>query len=282
MKLVRTLALCLLPCAIMLNVACKSDSVTPQPEPKQPVNPVNPDVPNPQKQNIVYKLSTQAEKPEIGTLLKVSLTDTLGNAVEDKVTFKVMPESNYVQELPNRADDGSLQFLILRGEKFSLQATSEKGVSAPLEITTAPHTTLSFEDADNLGMITMSEFKFKEKVWDYENYRFRVVSKLDKPVFIAFGADWCKFCKEAQPFVTEMAKKYDEKVYFLEIDADENEELFRYMRYAFDNKELDNGLPLYVLCSPNGEKSVYMRWTHNPESFKAQITKYFDAALSHK
>ena len=41
-------------------------------------------------------------------------------------------------------------------------------------------------------------------------------------VLVDFWADWCGPCKRVEPILEELAKKYDGKVTFAKVDADQN------------------------------------------------------------
>ena len=51
------------------------------------------------------------------------------------------------------------------------------------------------------------------------------VTNSDKPVFVDFWATWCGPCSMVAPIVEELAKEYEDKVNFVKVDVDQNEEL---------------------------------------------------------
>jgi thioredoxin len=63
------------------------------------------------------------------------------------------------------------------------------------------------------------------------------------PCVVDFWADWCGYCKQIDPYMKALAKKYKGKVQFYKVNADENEELLQL--YGI------NGLPTIFFC--NGE-----------------------------
>lgn len=50
---------------------------------------------------------------------------------------------------------------------------------------------------------------------------------VDKPVFVDFGAEWCAYCKLAEPFVEQLAVEYNGRVFVVRIDVDEASALAR-------------------------------------------------------
>lgn len=60
------------------------------------------------------------------------------------------------------------------------------------------------------------------------------------PCVIDFWADWCGYCKQIDPYMKSLAKKYKGKVQFYKVNADENEELMQL--YGID------GLPSVFFC----------------------------------
>lgn len=61
------------------------------------------------------------------------------------------------------------------------------------------------------------------------------------PCVVDFWADWCGYCKQIDPYMKALAKKYKGKVQFYRVNADENEELLQL--YGID------GLPTIFFCS---------------------------------
>ena len=51
------------------------------------------------------------------------------------------------------------------------------------------------------------------------------VTKSKIPVFVDFWAPWCGPCKAASPIVEEMAKEYSDKVSFVKVNVDQNNDL---------------------------------------------------------
>ncbi|MDR2057630.1 MAG: thioredoxin [Dysgonamonadaceae bacterium] len=54
---------------------------------------------------------------------------------------------------------------------------------------------------------------------------FNELVKGDKPVVVDFWAEWCGPCRMISPFVEELAKEYEGKVFIGKMNVDENEEI---------------------------------------------------------
>ena len=58
---------------------------------------------------------------------------------------------------------------------------------------------------------------------------FYEMNESEKPLFVDFFAIWCGPCRVMSPAVDRLERKYGEKMNFLKIDVDKNEELsFKY------------------------------------------------------
>ena len=64
----------------------------------------------------------------------------------------------------------------------------------------------------------MKEVNGKEQ-WQNE------VINSDKPVFVDFWAEWCGPCRMVSPTVEELSKEYKDKVNFVKVNVDQNNEL---------------------------------------------------------
>lgn len=71
----------------------------------------------------------------------------------------------------------------------------------------------------------MSEEEFREKVWDYEENKDRVVMKSELPVVLDFYASWCGPCKLLEPELVKLQQAYDGKLHVYKINVDTEREL---------------------------------------------------------
>ncbi len=57
-----------------------------------------------------------------------------------------------------------------------------------------------------------------------EQWQNEVINS-EKPVFVDFWAEWCGPCRIVSPTVEELSKEYKDKVNFVKVNVDENNEL---------------------------------------------------------
>ncbi|NLV53379.1 MAG: thioredoxin family protein [Bacteroidales bacterium] len=81
------------------------------------------------------------------------------------------------------------------------------------------------------------------------------------PCVIDFWADWCGYCKQIDPYMKALAKKYKGKVQFYKVDADACPELLEI--YGI------NGLPTIFFCS--GENIQMTSGADSQEEFDKKI-----------
>lgn len=81
------------------------------------------------------------------------------------------------------------------------------------------------------------------------------------PCVVDFWADWCVYCKQIDPYLKALAKKYKGKVQFYKVNADENEELLQL--YGID------GLPSVFFC--HGEDIKTTSGAYSQEDYEKMI-----------
>lgn len=84
---------------------------------------------------------------------------------------------------------------------------------------------------------------FKEKIWNYEQdneYKY----KGTLPCVVDFSATWCGPCRNMEPILEELAKKYEGKIIIYQIDIDENRDLARKFNVA--------SIPNFYFCTDKG------------------------------
>ena len=57
-----------------------------------------------------------------------------------------------------------------------------------------------------------------------EQWQNEVINS-EKPVFVDFWAEWCGPCRMVSPTVEELSKEYKDKVNFVKVNVDQNNEL---------------------------------------------------------
>ncbi len=61
-----------------------------------------------------------------------------------------------------------------------------------------------------MNKIIVDDLNFKDEVL-----------KETKPMLVEFLATWCKHCKDLEPIINDLHKKYGDKVKFVMVDVDE-------------------------------------------------------------
>ena len=86
------------------------------------------------------------------------------------------------------------------------------------------------------------------------------------PCVVDFWADWCGYCKQIDPYMKALAKKYKGSVQFYKVNADENEEVMQL--YGID------GLPTIFFC--NGEDIQMNSGAQSQEEFDKMIQQMLE------
>ena len=88
---------------------------------------------------------------------------------------------------------------------------------------------------------------FIKKVWNYAESPNEFKYLGDKPCLIDFYADWCGPCRRIAPFMEELCKAYDGKIYIYKINVDQQKEL--------SNLFQARNIPLVVFIPMTGKPS---------------------------
>lgn len=73
--------------------------------------------------------------------------------------------------------------------------------------------------------IQLTRADFLKKVADFEKNSEEWVYLGDKPAIIDFYADWCGPCKMIAPFLEELAKEYEGKLYIYKVNTEVEQQL---------------------------------------------------------
>ena len=60
-----------------------------------------------------------------------------------------------------------------------------------------------------------------------EDYISELLLSKEKLVVVKFTASWCNPCKKNKPKILELAKLYENKVIFIEVDVDKSEDIIK-------------------------------------------------------
>lgn len=85
------------------------------------------------------------------------------------------------------------------------------------------------------------------------------ITQSDKPIVVDFWAAWCMPCKISKPIIESLAKRYDERVEFLAVDADVSQEVAAHYRIF--------GIPT-VLAFRDGEELARVTGAQNKATYQ--------------
>ncbi len=99
-----------------------------------------------------------------------------------------------------------------------------------------------------VNLVKLSDKDFREKVWDYKSGDWKYNG--EKPCVIDFFATWCGPCKQFAPTFKKLAKEYDGRVLFYQVDVDECTAAFQAAAIMGDNKK--GGIPFFCFAPMTG------------------------------
>lgn len=256
----------LLPAMLLMATACSKDNGTPK-----------------QKPEVSSGVTISATKNEVnkGDVVYITLTDKGGQRTVEDVTFNITPDANAATKLPKKTAKGNLQLLMCKVGKFTVTATTETGVSNPIEINVTAPPTLTEDDENELGYYDVNGSNFTKKVWNYKAATNPVVLKLDKPTLIKFGAEWCGPCHVVRPYLADIAKKYEGKVYVVETDIDKTPGIMNLLGRLYPDA-VSNAIPIFWFLSPYSDDVVIFDAIPNgdPNNVVKIADEYFTKELN--
>ena len=105
---------------------------------------------------------------------------------------------------------------------------------------------------ENANVLEVTDSNFEE-----------IVLKSQNPVLVDFSAEWCGPCKTIEPFISELANKYKDKVTFVKIDTDKN--------HACASTYGIRSMPTFIMFK-NGEQTDFLTGAH-PNKIKEMVEK---------
>ncbi len=127
-----------------------------------------------------------------------------------------------------------------------LDARTAEGDRAVLRRDATTDDAVSEQISQNL--VKLSDKDFREKVWDYQTGEWKY--KGEKPCVIDFFATWCGPCKQFAPTFKKLAKEYDGKVFFYQVDVDECTAAFQAAAILGGNQQ--GGIPFFCFAPMSG------------------------------
>lgn len=101
-------------------------------------------------------------------------------------------------------------------------------------------------DEQKTYCITLDADGFAKRVADLNQPEWKYLG--DKPAIVDFYADWCAPCRTIAPYLEEIAKEYDGKLYVYKVNVDNDPEIAD----AFKIR----GIPTLLFIPMEGEYSV--------------------------
>jgi thioredoxin 1 len=86
------------------------------------------------------------------------------------------------------------------------------------------------------------------------------LSQSDQPIVVDFWAPWCAPCRMTKPVLEKLAREYQDKVEFLEVNADESAELLRQYKVM--------GIPT-VMAFRQGEQAARIIGVRNEPDYRS-------------